>query len=119
VASSLAGEKSATLPVVGRKEEEGGFTSGQKQLAQTEEAGAEASSGWLENGRQLQFGKGCHRAQWQRPYRRWWHRSVAARTWYCDREMEEGVRLVEEGSIAMTEQLTGVRRRWRGEELQR
>jgi hypothetical protein len=33
--------------------------------------------------------------------------------------MEEGVRLVEEGSIAMAEQLTGVRRRWRGEELQR
>jgi hypothetical protein len=55
----------------------------------------EVSSGWLGNGRRLQFGKGHHQAQWQRPYWRWWHQSVAAHTWYCNREMEEGVRFVQ------------------------
>jgi hypothetical protein len=71
-----------------------GFTDGQKRPAWTEEADAEVSSGWLKNGRRLRFGKGSHRAQWQRPYRRWWCQSVVAHTWYYNRETEEGVRLV-------------------------
>jgi hypothetical protein len=64
VASSLAGDMSTTLSVVGEKGGGGGFTSGRKRPAPTEEAGAEASSGWLRNGRRLRFGKGHHRAQW-------------------------------------------------------
>jgi hypothetical protein len=64
MASSLDGEMSAALPVVGEKGGGGGFYRQPKAAARTEEAGAEASSGWLRNGRRLRFGKGHHRAQW-------------------------------------------------------